>query len=84
MGDSAEFPGWESDALGDLTLTVTVGGDEIRLATVIRVPAEAGDLYETYIGPPSASNQIGRHDASQERAVKKAEDYLIDRLHHLV
>jgi hypothetical protein len=83
MGESAEFPGWEADALGDLTLTVTIGGEEIRLATVIRVPAGAGDLYETYIGPASPENQVGRHDASQERAVRKAEDYLIARLRRL-
>lgn len=25
-----EFPGWETDALGGLTLTVTIGGEEIR------------------------------------------------------
>jgi hypothetical protein len=79
MGDT-EYPGWQADALGDLTLMVTVGGEDIRLATVVRVPAEAGDLYETYIGPASPANQIGRHDASQERAVRKAEEYLIGRL----
>jgi hypothetical protein len=79
-----KFPGWQSDALGDLTLTVTVGGEDIRLATVVYVPAEAGDLYETFIGPPSPANQLGRHDASRERAVRKAEDFLIDRLQRLL
>jgi hypothetical protein len=30
---SEEFPGWEIDAFGGLTLTVTIGGEEIQLAT---------------------------------------------------
>jgi hypothetical protein len=48
------------------------------LATVT-YDAETG-LFETYIELPFAANQLGRIDASQERAVRKAEDFLIDKL----
>ncbi len=36
-----EFSGWEEDALDNLTLTVTIGGEEIRLATVTAIPPPA-------------------------------------------
>ena len=53
-----QFPGWQADALGGLTLSVTIGGQEIRLATVTW-DAEHG-LYETYIGLPMGADQLGR------------------------
>jgi hypothetical protein len=64
-----------------MTLTVIIGGEEIRLATVT-FDAKAG-LYETYIGLPMAANQLGHIDSSGERAVRKAEDFLIDKLQRL-
>lgn len=39
------FPGRESDEYGGMTLTVMIGGEKIRLATVT-FDAETG-LYET-------------------------------------
>jgi hypothetical protein len=77
-----DFPGWSSDEFGTITLTIVVGAEEIRLATVTLDP-ETG-LYETFIGLPMAENQLGRIDASRERAVKKAEDFLIDKLRRLL
>jgi hypothetical protein len=59
-----EFPGWQADALGGRTLTISIGGEEIRLATVT-YDAEHG-LYETFIGRPMAAHQLGRIDASRE------------------
>jgi hypothetical protein len=61
------FPGCVADELGTLTLEVTVGGVQIRLATVT-FDARTG-LYETYIGLPLRRKQLGRIDSSQERAV---------------
>jgi hypothetical protein len=79
---SCAFPGWDRDTFGTLTLTVVIAGERIRLATVTTDP-DTG-LYETYIGLPVSGNQIGRHDSSQERAVRKAEDYLLQRLWALI
>jgi hypothetical protein len=76
-----EFPGWETNEFGTMTLTVMIGGEEIRLATVT-FDAEAG-LHETYIARPMAPNQLGRINSSRERAVRKAEDLLIDKLQRL-
>jgi hypothetical protein len=78
----SEFPGWEADDFGSLTLSVTVLGQVIRLATVTR-DAETG-LYETYIGYQVSSAQLGRHDSSQERAIRKVEDFLVPRLQNLL
>jgi hypothetical protein len=60
---SEAYPGWEVDSLGALSLTVTVAGEHITLATVTR-DAETG-LYRTYIGAPVTANQLGRHDSSR-------------------
>jgi hypothetical protein len=79
---SEEFPGWEVNDLGTMTLTVVIAGAHITLATVTR-DAETG-LYRTYIGGPVARNQLGRHDSSQERAVPKAEDFLWRKLRSLL
>ncbi len=77
-----EFPGWETNGFGTMTLTIMIGSKSIRLATVT-FDAETG-LYETYIGLPFQRNQLGRIDSSQERAVRKAEDFLIDKLERLL
>jgi hypothetical protein len=84
MGGTAseEYPGWESDDFGTLTLTVVVAGEHIRLATVTCDP-ETG-LFSTFIGAPLATNQFGRHDGSQERAVRKAEEFLVEKLQRLL
>lgn len=79
---SEEFPGWQADAFGGMTLTVTIGGEQIRLATVT-FDAETG-LYETYIGLVMEANQLGRIDASRERAVHKAEEFLTVKLRRLL
>ncbi|HET6186229.1 MAG TPA: hypothetical protein VFE59_04430 [Trebonia sp.] len=50
---------------------------------VLTFDGETG-LYETYIGLPLAGRQLGRIDASQKRAVRKAEDLLIDKLQRLL
>lgn len=71
-----------SHQFGTLTLEVTIGSEQIRLATVT-FDAETG-LYETYIGLPFRRSQPGRIDSSQERAVRKAEDFLIDKLQRLL
>jgi hypothetical protein len=81
MGETG-FPAWETDEFGTLTLTVTIAGTEIRLATVT-FDADTG-LYETYIGLPLARNQLGRWDSSQARAVRKAEEFLLDKLRRLL
>ena len=47
---------------------MVIAGEKICLATVAREP-ETG-LYETFIGHRDSSNQLGRHDSSQERAVR--------------
>jgi hypothetical protein len=77
-----KFPGWQANEPGGLTFSITIRGEDIRLATVT-YDAETG-LFETYIGLPFAANQLGRIDASQERAVRKAEDFLIDKLQWLL
>ena len=82
MGQSTEFPGWVTYSSGTVTLSVEICDVEIRLATVT-FDAETG-LYETYISLPFGRNQIGRIDASRERAVAKAEDFLIDKLQRLL
>jgi len=82
MGPS-EYPGWMEDEFGTLTLSVTVAGDEIRLATV-RKADEMDELWETYIGLPFERRQLGRWDASRDRAVKKAEEFLLDKLRRLL
>lgn len=79
-----KFPGREADESGNLSLTVTVAGEQIRLATVLKVAAEAGDLYETYIGLVSRETQLGLHDTSQERAVRKGEEFLLQKLRKLL
>jgi hypothetical protein len=81
MGES-KFPGWESDEFGTLTLTIVIAGEAIRLATVMH---DAGpDVFTTYIGRPVTGNQLGRIDSSQERAVEKAEDFLLRKLKNLL
>lgn len=77
-----KFPGWDKDEFGNLTFSVTVAGQQIQLATVT-CDAKTG-LYETYIGLRLQANQLGRHDASQERAVRKAEDFLAEKLRKLL
>jgi hypothetical protein len=77
-----QFSGWETNELGGLTLTISIGGEEIRLATVT-YDDETG-LCETYIGLPVAAHQLGRIDASRERAVRKAEEFLTDKLRRLL
>lgn len=79
---SEEFPGWEADRLGGMRLTMTIAGEEIQLATVT-YDAETR-LYETFIGLPAEANQLGRIDASRERAVRKAEEFLIVKLWRLL
>jgi hypothetical protein len=64
-----------------MTLTITIGGKEIRLATVT-YDDETG-LYETYIGLPVTAHQLGRIDASREHAVRKAEEFLTEKLRRL-
>jgi len=76
------FPSWQASEFGTMTLTIVIRGQEIRLATVT-YDAETG-LYETFIGLPLASNQRGRIDANRDRAVEKAEDFLIDKLQRLL
>lgn len=78
---SNEFPGWVQNEFGNLLLSVTIRGQEIRLATATH-DSETG-LYETFIGLRFTENQLGRMDSSQERAIRKAEDYLIARLSDL-
>ena len=82
LSETEQFPGWEADEFGTLTLSVVVAGEKIRLATVI-CDSETG-LYETFIGLPFGRNQLGRHDSSQERAVRKAEDFLTQKLRKLL
>jgi hypothetical protein len=41
-------------------------------------------LYETYIRLPMTEHQLGRIDASRERAVCKAEEFLTDKLRRLL
>lgn len=81
---AGEYPGWDQDELGGLTLSITIGGQQVRLATVRRVEAELGELWETYIGLPLQDNQLGRWDASRARAVEKAEMFLKDKLTRLL
>lgn len=80
--DPGNFPGWPADRFGNLTLTVDVGGEDIVFATVV-CDDEAG-LYSTYIGSPSSDHQIGRHDSNQARAVRKAEEFLVEKLKNLL
>lgn len=85
MGASKEFPGWTEadDGTGTLTLSVTIAGDQILLATVVCFDKDAG-LWETYIGQDMADeNMLGRFDSSRARSVRKAEAYLISRLRGL-
>ena len=49
---SEKIPGWQANELGGLTLSITIRGEDIRLATVT-YDAETG-LFETYIGLPFA------------------------------
>ncbi len=79
---SKDFPGWMDDALGNLTLSVVIAGTKIRLAVVTKDP-ESG-LFETFIGVMSPDTQLGRHDASQERACRRAEDFLKQKLSKLL
>lgn len=79
---SEKFPGWEASDIGTLTLTVEVAGVHITLATVTQ-DTDTG-LFLTFIGAPVVANQLGRHDASQERAVQKAEEFLVGKLRHLL
>lgn len=77
-----EFPGWETNVLGTMTLTITIGGEEIRLATVT-YDDETG-LYETYIGLPM-TGAPARADRRQPRAGRrKAEEFLTDKLRRLL
>jgi hypothetical protein len=81
MGET-EFPGWDKDKFGTLTLTIAIAGQEIRLATVTH---DAGaDIYTTFIGRPVSGNQLGRIDSSQDRAVEKAETFLAEKLRKLL
>jgi hypothetical protein len=82
LSETERFPGWEADEFGTLTLSVVVAGEKIRLATVI-CDSEMG-LYETFIGLPFGRNQLGRHDSNQERAVRKAEDFVTQKLRKLL
>ena len=82
--ESWKFDGWEEDGFGGLTLNITLHGTQIRLATVVKVEADAGDLWETYVGLPFEKNQRGRWDASRDRAVAKAETFLIEKLRRLL
>lgn len=77
-----EYPGWEASGTGTLRLTVVVAGVHITLATVAQ-DTETG-LFRTFIGAPVSANQLGRHDSSQERAVRKAEDFLVEKLRNLL
>lgn len=45
---------------------------------------EETGLYETYIGLPMASHQLGRINASREWAVRKAEEFLTGKLRRLL
>jgi len=81
-GGSERFPGWEADEFGTLTLTVVIAGEKICLATVTCDPGTG--LYETFIGLRLQANQLGLHDSSQERAVRKAEDFLLAKLRRLL
>lgn len=65
-----------------MTLTITIGGEEIRLATV--TCDDETVLYETYIGLPMNAHQLERIDASRERAVLKAEEFPTDKLRLLL
>ena len=82
LSETEKFPGWEADEFGTLTLSVVVASEKIRLATVI-CDSET-ELYETFIGLPFERNKLGRHDSSQERAVRKAEDFLTQKLRKLL
>jgi hypothetical protein len=82
-GGQSDFPGWEAaDEHGTIALDVMIGGGKIRLATVT-YDDETG-LYETFIGHRFQANQLGRIDSSQERAVKKAEEFLTSKLQRLL
>jgi hypothetical protein len=78
---SEEYPGWEASGIGTLTLTIVVARVHITLATGTQ-DSETG-LFLTYIGAPVSANQLGRHDSSQERAVRKAEEFLVRKLRNL-
>ena len=41
-GDTGEYPGWEEDGFGGLTLNTVIHSTQIRLATVVKVEAEGG------------------------------------------
>lgn len=77
-----KYAGWNEDAHGNLTFSVTIADRQIQLSTVT-CDAETG-LFETSIGLRLQANQLGRHDASQERAVRKAEDFLAEKLGKLL
>jgi hypothetical protein len=79
---SEEYPGWEASGIGTLRLTVEVAGVHITLATVTQ-DAESG-LYRTFICAPVSANQLGRHDSSQDRAVRRAEEFLLQKLRNLL
>lgn len=55
---SGEFPGWVAYASGTMTLSVTIRDTEIRLATVVKVEAEAGDLWELRLPSRSPLTQF--------------------------
>ncbi|HWG60178.1 MAG TPA: hypothetical protein VG253_00565 [Streptosporangiaceae bacterium] len=42
------------------------------------------ELLSTFIGLPVTGNQLGRHDGSEQRAVRKAEEFLVEKLGHLL
>jgi len=81
-GRDRAIRGREASSAGTLTLTVEIAGEHITLATVTQDP-ETG-LYRTFIGIVASRNQLGRHDASRERAVRKAEEFLLAKLCHLL
>jgi hypothetical protein len=62
---SKEYLGWESDPFGNLTFTIMVAGEHIRLAIVTRDPGTG--LFSTFIGLPVSSTQLGRRDSSSMR-----------------
>lgn len=79
--EGEKFSGWRADKFGRLTLSITIGREDIRPATVTYDAATG--LYERYIGLPLAGNELGQINGSRERAVRKAEDFLIDKLRRL-
>jgi hypothetical protein len=81
-GTASEYPGWEANDLGTLRLTIVAAGEHITQATVTGDPGTG--LCRTHIRALVTANQLGRHDTSQERAVRKAEEFLVQKLRNLL